>query len=175
MTQDPAPAPKPAGAPEPEPIRWFGTTWVDRGADYRLRRLVVPIGALLAALAGAFVLRFGVEGVRLSSGGGFVNGLLVAAIAVCSLMAGLRTWKLLSEGRDQLSGWMAEDKSLGVVWLIGGVGALLAYFVRSLIEAPGEAVRRAGYERAVAQYERRQATRGGRPDTKAPGRGKRRR
>lgn len=175
VTEDPTPAPKPAGAPEPEPIRWFGTSWVGRGTDYRLRRVVVPIGALLAAVAGAFVLRFAVEGVQLSDNGGFVNGLLVAAVAICSCLAGLRNWKLLSEGKDQLTGWMAEDKSLGVVWIIGGVGALFAYFLRGLVEAPGEAVKRARYERATARYGRRQSGRSGRPDAKAPGRGKRRR
>ncbi|MFD9592291.1 hypothetical protein ACFWA9_05955 [Kitasatospora sp. NPDC059973] len=177
MNEDPTPTPRPAGAPEPEPIRWFGTSWVGRGTDYRLRRVVVPLGALLAAVAGAFVLRFAVEGVQLSDNGGFVNGLLVAAVAICSCLAGLRNWKLLSEGRDQLTGWMAEDKSLGVVWVIGGVGALFAYFLRGLVEAPGEAVKRARYERATAQYERRQAGRGGRPGAKkaAPGRGGRKR
>ncbi|MFJ3790495.1 hypothetical protein [Kitasatospora sp. NPDC090091] len=175
MTEHPAPAPTPAGAPEPEPIRWFGTSWVERGTDYRLRRIAVPIGALLAAAAAALVLRFGVEGIRLSDNGGFLNGLLVAAIAICSLLAALRTWKQLTEGKDRLTGWMAEDKSLGAVWIIGGVGALLAYFVRSLVEAPGEAVRRADYERAAAAHRRRQSARSGRPDAKAPGRAKRRR
>ncbi|MEU6238337.1 hypothetical protein, partial [Kitasatospora sp. NPDC047058] len=143
MTEHPAPAPKTAGAPGPEPIRWFGTSWVGRGSDYWTRRVVVPLGALLATAAGAFVLRLAVDGVRLSDNGGFVNGLLLAAVAVCSCLAGLRNWKLLAEGRDQLTGWMAEDKSLGAVWLIGGVGALFAYFLRSLTEAPGEAVKRA--------------------------------
>ncbi|MGW6916728.1 hypothetical protein ACWGB8_23315 [Kitasatospora sp. NPDC054939] len=165
MTEDPTPAPKPAGAPEPEPIRWFGTSWVERGTDYRLRRAAVPLGALLATAAGALVLRFAVGGVQLSDAGGFVGGLLIAAIAVCSCLAGLRTWKLLTEGRDRLTGWMAEDKSLGAVWFIGGVGALFAYFLRSLVEAPGEAVKRAGYEQALAQYERRRTNRSGRPGT----------
>ncbi|WP_327678185.1 hypothetical protein [Kitasatospora sp. NBC_00458] len=181
MTEETAPAPQPAGdrtpagAPEPEPIRWFGTSWVDRGGDYRIRRVLVPVGALLAAAAAAFVLRLAVDGIRLSDNGGFLNVLLVAAVAVCSLLSAMRTWKVLGEGKDRLTGWMAEEKSLGVVWIIGGVGALLAYFVRSLTEAPGEAVRRADHERALARYERRQSGRGGRPGTKAPGRAKRRR
>ncbi|MFI9328180.1 hypothetical protein ACIGZJ_11630 [Kitasatospora sp. NPDC052868] len=175
MTEDLTPAPKTAGVPEPEPIRWFGTSWVGRGSDYRLRRVVVPLGALLAVVAGAVVLRFAVEGVQLSDNGGFVDTLLIGAIGICSFLAALRTWKLLSEGRDELTGWMAEDKSLGVVWIIGGVGALAAYFARSLVEAPGEAVKRAHYERALAQHGRRQAGRSGRPGTRAPGRAKRRR
>ncbi|KJS60453.1 hypothetical protein [Streptomyces rubellomurinus] len=171
--QPPTTAPAPAGAPVPEAIRFFGTTWLDRDNGYWLRRVGVSVGSLAAAAAAVLVLRFGVEGVALSDNGGFVNGLLTAAIVVCSMMCVRRTWKLLTEGRDQLTGWMAEDKSLGAVWLIGGAGSLLAYFARSLVEAPGEAVKRAAHERAVAQHVKRQAGRSGRPDAKAPGRGKR--
>lgn len=169
MTEQSTSQPKPVGAPEPEDIRWFGTSWVDRGPDYRVRRVLVPIGALVAVAAGALVLRFGVSGVQISDAGGFVYGLLVAAIAVCSCLAALRTWRMLSEGRDALTGWMAEDRSLGAVWAIGCVGSLAAYFLRSLVEAPGEAVKRAGYERATRQYERRQADRPGRTGRKRKG------
>ncbi|MGW2252235.1 hypothetical protein ACWCXH_18825 [Kitasatospora sp. NPDC001660] len=164
--QPPTPTPKPADAPEPEPIRWFGTSWVHRDNGYWPRRVVVSAGALVTAAAAAFVLRLGVEGVALSAQGGFLNTLLVLAVAVCSLLAAMRTWKVLAEGRDRLTGWMTEDRSLGAVWIIGGVGSLLAYFVRSLTEAPGEGVRRAAYERAVAQYEKRRAGRSGRPGGK---------
>ncbi|GAA1386170.1 membrane protein [Kitasatospora putterlickiae] len=175
MTQEPRLPAQPAGAPEPEPIRWFGTSWVERDGGYRLRRVLVPVGALLAAAAAALLLRFAVDGIRIAGNGGFLNGLLVAAVAICSLLAALRTWKLLTEGKESLTGWMAEDRSLGVVWVIGGVGALLAYFVRSLREAPGEAVRRAHHERELDRYERRQAGRSGRPGARTPGRAKRRR
>ncbi|WBP88229.1 EamA/RhaT family transporter [Kitasatospora cathayae] len=164
--QPPTPAPKPAGVPEPEPIRFFGTSWLDRDNGYWPRRLGVSTGALVATAAAVLVLRFGVEGVALSDSGGFLNGLLTAAIAVCSLMSVRRTWKVLTEGKDQLTGWMAEDKSLGAVWLIGGAGSLAAYFARSLVEAPGEAVRRAAYERAVEQHAKRRAGRSGRPGGK---------
>ncbi|WP_316523091.1 EamA/RhaT family transporter [Kitasatospora brasiliensis] len=173
--QPPTTAPTPVGAPEPEPIRWFGTSWLNRDNGYWLRRVAVSVGSLVAAAAVVLVLRFGIEGIALSDSGTFLNGLLTAAIAVCSMMAVRRTWKVLTEGKDQLDGWMAEDKSLGAVWMIGGAGSLLAYFARSLVEAPGEAVHRAAYERAVAQYEKRQAGRSRRPDTKAPSRGKRKR
>ncbi|MFE5579971.1 hypothetical protein [Kitasatospora sp. NPDC056531] len=173
--QPPTPAPKPAGAPEPEPIRFFGTSWLNRDNGYWPRRVGVSVGALVATAAAVLVLRFGVEGVALSDSGGFLNGLLTAAIAVCSMMAVRRTWKVLTEGKDQLTGWMAEDKSLGAVWLIGGAGSLAAYFARSLVEAPGEGAKRAAYQRAVERHGKRQSNRSGRPDTKAPGRGKRKR
>lgn len=153
-------------APAPEPIRFFGTSWVEHGRDYWLRRVGVSVGALLTVAAGALVLRFAVSGVQLSNSGGLVNGLLIAAIAICSCLAAIRNWKLLAEGRESLTGWMAEDRSLGAVWLIGSVGAAAAYFFRSLVEAPGEAARRARYERAAAQHERRRGGRPGRPGRK---------
>ncbi|GAA2129433.1 membrane protein [Kitasatospora kazusensis] len=172
MTEQSTPQPTPAGAPEPEAVRWFGTSWVERGSDYWLRRVLVPIGALAAAVAVAFVLRFGVDGVKVSNSGGFVYGLLLAAIAVCSCLAALRTWRLLAEGRDALTGWMADDKSLAAVWVIGCVGALVAYFVRSLTEAPGEAVARARYRKATERHARK-AGRPGRPGGKPGKAGKR--
>lgn len=155
--------------PGPEPIRWFGTSWLERGSGYWARRVVVPLGALVALAAGVLLLRFAVEGVQDSSAGGFVYGLLIAAIGLCSLLSGLRTWRLLSAGKPALTGWMTEEKSLGAVWLIGFAGALAAYFLRSLTEAPGEAVERAAYDRAVAGFERRrsgQAGRSGNPKRK---------
>ncbi|MFD9129187.1 hypothetical protein [Kitasatospora sp. NPDC059571] len=162
MDEQRTPQTAPAAGPAPEPIRWFGTGWVEHDGGYRLRRVLVPIGALLCTLAGALLLRFAVAGVGMSDAGGFVNVLLVAAIAICTCLSAMRMWKVLTEGRDSLSGWMAEDRSLGAVWLIGGVGALAVYFFRSLVEAPGEAVHRAAYEQAVQRHERRRAERGGR-------------
>ncbi|MFE9426658.1 hypothetical protein ACFYNO_27265 [Kitasatospora sp. NPDC006697] len=150
--------------PAPEPIRFFGTTWVSRGGDYWLRRVAVSLGALATTVAGAFVLRFAVSGVQLSKSGGLVDTLLIAAIAICSFLAAMRTWKVLTEGRDSLTGWMAEDKSLGAVWLIGCVGAVAAYFFRSLVEAPGESVRRTAWERETARSAKLRAARTGRPD-----------
>ncbi|WP_224281185.1 EamA/RhaT family transporter [Streptomyces sp. LS1784] len=164
--QPPISAPASAGTPEPEPIRFFGTTWLNRDNGYWLRRVGVSAGALAATAAAVLVLRFGVEGVALSDSGGFVNGLLTAAIVVCSMMAVRRTWKVLTEGKDRLTGWMAEDTSLGAVWLIGGAGSLAAYFVRSLVEAPGEGVKRAAYQRAVEQHGKRRAGRSGGPGAK---------
>ncbi|MEU9130188.1 hypothetical protein AB0D08_19120 [Kitasatospora sp. NPDC048540] len=156
--------------PRPEPIRWYGTSWVERGTGYRVRRVLVPLGALLCVAAGALVLRLAVSGVAMSDAGGFVNLLLTGAIAICSALAAVRTWKVLTEGRAALTGWMTEDRSLGAVWMIGGVGALAAYFVRSLVEAPGESLRRAEHERALAQHARRRdAASAGRPGRKRRG------
>ncbi|WP_042385418.1 hypothetical protein [Streptacidiphilus melanogenes] len=144
---------------EAAPVRWFGTTWVDRGPDYWLRRVSVSVGALVAAAAGAFVMQLAVQGVVVANTGSFVEILLVLAIAVCSCVAALRTWSVLTRGKESLTGWMADDKSLGVMLAVGFVGSLVSYFLRSLVEAPGESVQRSRYELAVAAAARRQAGR----------------
>ncbi|MFJ5922234.1 hypothetical protein ACIQF6_06425 [Kitasatospora sp. NPDC092948] len=154
------------GAPAPEPIRFFGTTWVDRGAAYWLRRALVSLGALAATAAGALLLRLGVSGVRIS-GAAPLTALLTLAIGVCTALAGLRTWKILTEGRASLTGWMAEDKSLAGVWLVGFTGSLVAYFLRSLAEAPGEGLKRAVHDQETATWQRRRAARAERDARKA--------
>jgi len=65
---------------------------------------------------------------------------------------------------------MAEDRSVGPMLLIGFVGMLVAYFLRSLFEAPGEGDKRVRYERAVAAHARRRT-----PAAAGGGRGGRRR
>ncbi|MEV4556717.1 hypothetical protein AB0K51_06935 [Kitasatospora sp. NPDC049285] len=155
----------PSTAPAPEPIRFFGTTWVDRGAAYWLRRVLVSLGALAATLTGALLLRLSVSGVRLSDARA-VTLLLILALGVCTALAAMRTWKILTEGRGALSGWMAEEKSLGGVWLVGFTGALAAYFCRSLVEAPGEGLKRAVYDQESAVWHRRRAAREARGATR---------
>jgi hypothetical protein len=146
-----------SAAPGPEPIRWFGTGWVTHDTGYWLRRVAVSVGALVATCAGALLLRLAVQGVLVARSGSLVNTLLMAAVAICSVVAAVRSWKLLSRGRASLSGWMAEDRQVGPMLAIGFVGALAAYFVRSLVEAPGEAEKRARHEQAVAAAARPRA------------------
>ena len=163
MPPDDASSPSERPGPRPEPLRFFGTGWVERGTGYWLRRVAVGAGSLLAAGAGAVLMRFGVQGVFISRAGTLVDLLLVAGIAVCTCLAAIRTWNLLSRGRSGLTGWMAEDRSVLPMLLIGFVGVLVAYFLRSLAEAPGEGDKRVRYERAVASHTRRRtpATAGG--------------
>ena len=147
----------PANEVSPEPIRFFGTGWVERGPGYWLRRVAVSAGALLASGAAAVLLRLGVQGVFVSRAGALVDVLLVGAVAVCTCLAAIRTWSLLDRGRAGLTGWMADDRSVAPMLVIGVVGMLVAYFLRSLIEAPGEGGRRVRYERAAAARARRHA------------------
>ncbi|MGW0313356.1 hypothetical protein [Streptomyces flavidovirens] len=146
------------GGPQPEPIRFFGTTWAGHDNGYGLRRAGVAVGSLAAAAAGCFVLRFGYQGLAIADVGGFVNILVVAMFAICSAIAFRRTWEGYSRRPDPTT--EAQLRSLKA---IGFIGSLLAYFFRSLTEAPGEKLRRSEYETALTQYERRRGSRTGNP------------
>ncbi|MET9643971.1 hypothetical protein ACFZB6_12850 [Streptomyces syringium] len=151
-----------AAGPQPEPIRFFGTTWVDHDGGYALRRAGVAVGALAAAAAGAFVLRFGYEGLAVAEVGNLVNMLVVVAFAVCSALAFRRTWEGFQRRPDPAADPAAE-KSMRSILMIGFIGSLLAYFFRALREAPGERLHREEYEEARTRYERRRTTRTGNP------------
>ncbi|ORT58982.1 hypothetical protein [Streptomyces sp. CB03238] len=148
----------PAG-PQPEPIRFFGTTWVGHDGGYGLRRAGVAVGSLASAVAGAFVLRFAYEGLAVADVGGFVNALVVVMFAVCTAIAFSRTW----QGFTRRPADPAREDALRSLKAIGFIGSLLAYFLRSLTEAPGEKLLRAEYETALARYEKRRSTRAGNP------------
>ncbi|WP_328467684.1 hypothetical protein [Streptomyces sp. NBC_00448] len=158
-----------AGAPRPEPIRFFGTTWVGHNGGYALRRVGVAVGSLVSAVIGALVLLFGFQGLTDADVGLFVNVLAIAGFAVCSVLMFVRTWRGYVRIRPSAAGADPDTGgSMQGLYVIGFVGALLAYFVRSLYEAPGERLLRAEYEQAREQYERRRAQRTGNP----AGRGK---
>nr|WP_231627037.1 EamA/RhaT family transporter [Streptomyces apocyni] len=150
-------------------MRFFGTTWVDHDGGYALRRVGVAVGSLAAAAVGCLALRLGYQGLQIAEVGNFVGVLVVVMFAVCSAIAFRRTWEAYTKRLDPES-----QQKLRTMMTIGFVGALLAYFFRSLSEAPGEKLRRAEYETARDQYERRQARRSGNPKarTKKPNRKK---
>ncbi|WMX46474.1 hypothetical protein [Streptomyces roseicoloratus] len=148
----------PAG-PQPEELRFFGTTWVDHDGGYGPRRVAVAVGSLVAAVAGAFVLRFAYQGLEIAKVGGFVNTLLVVMFAVCSAIAFRKTW----EGFVRRPSDPAREDALRSLKAIGFIGSLLAYFCRSLVEAPGEKLLRTEYEEAVTRFEKRRAHRTGNP------------
>ncbi|MEV7420320.1 hypothetical protein [Streptomyces sp. NPDC089919] len=140
-------------------MRFFGTTWVNHDNGYALRRAGAAAGSLLAAVAAAFVLRFAYEGLQLGDVGGFVSVTVVVMFAVCSAIAFVKTWESFSKRPAPGT----DDASLKGLKAIGFIGSLIAYFLRSLVEAPGEKLRRAEYERAAAEFERRRASRTGNP------------
>ncbi|MFB7454461.1 hypothetical protein [Streptomyces sp. NPDC056194] len=152
---------QPSG-PQPEEIRFFGTTWVDHSGHYALRRAGLAAGALAAAVAACFVLRFAYEGLQIADVGGVVNMLVVIMFAVCSAIAFAKTW----EGFVRRPADPAREESLRSLKAIGFIGSLLAYAARCLMEAPGEKLHRTEHEAAVKQYENRRASRTGNPSTR---------
>jgi hypothetical protein len=158
----------PAGStgPRPEPIRFFGTTWVDHAHGYAARRIAVAVGSLAAAAASCLVLRFAYQGIQIADTGSFVTVLVVAMFAICSALAFRHTWDGFSKRPDP-----DRQASLRGLLAIGFVGALLAYFFRSLLEAPGEGLHREEYEEALKRHEKRATRRTGNPSRKKRRRG----
>lgn len=165
MSDETRPAPDRTG-PEPAPIRFFGTTWVHHDGGYGLRRAGAAAGSLALAAAGAVVLRFAFQGLEIAEVGSFLNALVVACFAVCSAVAFRRTWERLTRAAADAPADRPADRSAQSLLLIGFIGSLLAYFCRSLVEAPGEGVRRAEYEAERERHERRRGTRTGNPAAK---------
>ncbi|MFF8291215.1 hypothetical protein ACF068_18580 [Streptomyces sp. NPDC016309] len=160
-TSDTSTSGTPAG-PRPEPLRFFGTTWVGHDGGYGLRRAGVAVGSLAAAAAGALVLRFAYEGLTVAEVGGFVNALVVVMFAVCTAIAFSRTW----QGFTRRPADPSREEALRSLKAIGFLGSLLAYSVRSLVEAPGEKLLRSEYETALDQYEKRRSPRTGNPSAR---------
>ncbi|MEV5549342.1 EamA/RhaT family transporter [Streptomyces sp. NPDC052309] len=153
--------PETAAGPRPEPIRFYGTTWVNHDNGYTARRVGLAVGSLAAAVAACFVLRFAYQGLRIADVGSFVTLLMVVMFAVCSALAFRHTWSGFTTRPDP-----DRQASLRGLLTIGFVGSLLAYFFRSLTEAPGEKLHRAEYETAREQYEKRTTRRSGNPSKK---------
>ncbi|MFJ3702939.1 MULTISPECIES: hypothetical protein [unclassified Streptomyces] len=155
--------------PQPEPLRFFGTTWVDHDGGYGLRRVGVTVGSLVAAVASCFVLRFAYQGLEIAEVGGLVGMLVVLMFAVCSAIAFRKTW----EGFTRRPADPSHEDRLRGLKSIGFIGSLLAYFLRSFREAPGETLRRTEYGTALARYEKRRSSRTGNPAARRSAKGKR--
>ncbi|WP_435604788.1 hypothetical protein [Streptomyces sp. bgisy130] len=147
--------------PEPEVIRFFGTTWLHHDGGYGLRRAGVAVGSLALAAAGAVVLRFAFQGLEVADVGPFVGVLVVAGFAICSALAFRRTWDGFVRRPDPAAE-SAAGSAQGLMF-IGFIGSLLAYFCRSLVEAPGEKRCRVEYAAARERHERRRSSRTGNP------------
>jgi hypothetical protein len=163
-----APAPSAPTGPQPEPIRYFGTTWVDHSSGYHLRRAGLAAGSLLTAFAAAYLLRFAYEGLEIGNVGPFLSISVVVLFAIASAIAFAKTWASYTSRPAPSS----DEAALKGLKTIGFIGSLIAYFLRLLTEAPGEKLRRAEYERALAEYERRRSSRTGNPAARRPKRKK---
>ncbi|MFE3553717.1 hypothetical protein ACFXKW_02445 [Streptomyces sp. NPDC059193] len=163
-----APAPAAAAGPEPEPIRFFGSTWLNHDGGYALRRAAVAAGSLITAVAAAVLLRLSYEGLELGNVGPFLSISVVVLFAISSSIAFAKTWESFSRRPAPSS----DEAALKGLKAIGFIGSLIAYFLRCLVEAPGEKLRRAEYERAVAEFARRRSARTGNPAARRPKRKK---
>ncbi|GAA2519323.1 EamA/RhaT family transporter [Streptomyces longisporus] len=149
------------GGPRPEPLRFFGTTWVNHDNGYTSRRVGVAAGSLVTAAASCVVLRLAYQGLQLADSGAFVAVLIVVMFAICSALAFRNTWDGFGKRPDP-----SRQASLRGLLAIGFVGSLLAYFFRSLTEAPGEKLHREEYEAALTQHKNRTTRRTGNPSKK---------
>ncbi|CAM5627953.1 EamA/RhaT family transporter [Streptomyces coeruleorubidus] len=157
----PATPTAPTDGPRPEPIRFFGTTWLNHDNGYTARRIGVAIGSLATAVVSCLVLRLAYQGLQIAAIGGFVSLLMIAMFAICSAMAFRHTWDGFTRRPDP-----DRQASLRSLLTIGFVGSLLAYFFRSLTEAPGERLHREEYEAARKHHEKRTTRRSGNPSKK---------
>ncbi|MFH8493493.1 EamA/RhaT family transporter [Streptomyces coeruleorubidus] len=157
----PATPTAPTDGPRPEPIRFFGTTWLNHDNGYTARRIGVAIGSLATAVVSCLVLRLAYQGLQIAAIGGFVPLLMVVMFAICSAMAFRHTWDGFTRRPDP-----DRQASLRSLLTIGFVGSLLAYFFRSLTEAPGERLHREEYEAARKHHEKRTTRRSGNPSKK---------
>ncbi|MET7567857.1 EamA/RhaT family transporter [Streptomyces sp. NPDC005492] len=158
--QDDAGSPA-TGGPRPEPLRFFGTTWVNHDNGYTARRIAAPIASLLIAAVSCLILRFAYQGLQIADVGSLVTLLVIVMFAVCSALSFGHTWEAFKKRPDP-----DRQASLRGLLAIGFVGSLLAYFFRSLTEAPGEQLHRQEYETAVEQYEKRTTRRTRNPSKK---------
>ncbi|WP_333741774.1 EamA/RhaT family transporter [Streptomyces sp. IBSBF 2806] len=150
--------------PLPEPLRFFGTTWVDHDPGprgYAARRVAAAAGSLVAAAVSCVVLRLAYQGIAIADLGGFVTLLVVVMFAVCSALAFRHTWDGFAKRPDP-----DRQASLRGLLAIGFVGSLLAYFFRTLTEAPGESLHRRELEEARRRHTARTARRTGNPSKK---------
>ncbi|MEU7556073.1 hypothetical protein AB0B01_27705 [Streptomyces sp. NPDC044571] len=154
--------------PRPEPIRFFGTTWVHHDGGYALRRVALALGSLVTAIAAAVLLRLSYEGLEIGNVGPFLSISVVVLFAIASSIAFAKTWESFSR-RPRPS---SDEAALKGLKTIGFIGSLIAYFLRCFVEAPGEKLCRAEYERATAEYARRRSTRTGNPAARRPKRKK---
>lgn len=160
MSDTPRPDEDP-NRPRPEKILFYGTTWVDHSGGYALRRPALGLGALLLAALGAFVLRLAYQGLGVAQVGDWVRTSTVIAFAVCSSVAFTRTLSRYRQRPESVD--EARERSMRSIMAVGFLGILLAYALRSLIEAPGEKLLRADHEQAVKRYRRGRTTRTGNP------------
>ncbi|WP_059010828.1 hypothetical protein [Streptomyces specialis] len=140
----------PGDAPRPDPIRFYGTSWVEHTGGYAARRAGLAVATALLTAAGALVLWLGYLGLRNSETAGWLRALVVLAFVICTVMAFMRTWAGYARPADDT----VDESAFRSIKVVGFVGVLLAYLLRTLVEAPGEKLRRMDYDAALDRHRR---------------------
>ncbi|TDC06873.1 hypothetical protein E1265_34465 [Streptomyces sp. 8K308] len=157
---------EPNAAPRPEPIRFYGTRWVDHSAGYSLRRVLLTGAAGLLTVAGALALWILYAGVAAGSPG-WLSSLVLLALLLCTAIAFTRAWVGYTRPRQVDA---VEESTFRSLKVVGFVGVLLAYALRSAVEAPGEGLLRADHEAALERHRRLTVKRSGNPARRGQGR-----
>ncbi|WP_424213126.1 hypothetical protein ACN20G_14090 [Streptomyces sp. BI20] len=160
-TGTPRPAPE---RPTPAPLRFYGTTWVDHSGGYALRRVGLALGSLVTAFAAALLLRLSYQGLEIGQVGPFLSISVVILFAIASSIAFGKTWESFTRPVRPSS----DETALKGLKIVGFIGSLIAYFLRTLMEAPGEKLARTQWESAVAEFDRRRSSRTGNPAARRP-------
>ncbi|MFD5316991.1 hypothetical protein [Streptomyces sp. NPDC127098] len=158
-----------ADAPLPEPIRFYGTRWVDRSRGYAPRRVLLTAAAALLTVAGALALWILYAGVAAGSPT-WLSSLVLLALLLCTAIAFTRAWAGYTRPRRVDA---VDESAFRSITFVGFVGVLLAYALRSLVEAPGEGLLRADHEAALERHRRLTVKRSGNPARRGQGRRRR--
>ncbi|WP_067226184.1 hypothetical protein [Streptomyces sp. NBRC 109706] len=160
-------APVSEDAPRPEPIRFYGTSWVDRSRGYLLRRVALTVGGAALTAAGALVLIVGYGGLTGVETPGWLGVLVILAFAICTVLAFSRQWLRFTRPQPDSQ---VDESAFRSINVVGFLGVLLAYSLRSAVEAPGERLARAEYEAALARHRRLVGKRSRNPARRRKGR-----
>ncbi|WP_129841711.1 hypothetical protein [Streptomyces sp. RFCAC02] len=146
------PEPAPDAEPRPDSIRFYGTTWVDHSGGYRVRRVLLALGSTVLTLVGAVVLWLCYVSLVGTDTASWLRSLVVLALVLCTAISFTRAWAGYTRPRPADA---ADESAFRSIRIVGFVGVLLAYALRSLVEAPGEKLLRLDHEAALDQYRRR--------------------
>ncbi|KAB8158864.1 hypothetical protein FH609_029150 [Streptomyces sp. 3MP-14] len=141
-------------------MRFYGTSWVDRSGGYRLRRVGLFLGGLVLTLGGALVLTLGYGGLTGAETPGWLGALVALAFAICTALAFTRQWLGWSRPAPDAK---VDESAFRSINVVGFVGVLAAYTLRSAVEAPGERLARARHEEALDRHRRLVAKRSRNP------------
>ncbi|MEV1007707.1 hypothetical protein [Streptomyces sp. NPDC049881] len=154
------PAPDADREPAPDPIRFYGTTWVDHSGGYALRRVLLTLAATVLTLLGLLLLWLCVLALTGTDTASWLRSLVILALVLCTAITFTRAWTGYVRPRPANA---TDESAFRSIKIVGFVGLLLAYALRSTVEAPGEKLLRQDHEAALERHRRRTGRRSGNP------------